>query len=221
LGGDAKLKVVEEYLKDLPFFATLMFGSEGWPPILKSVHPKKWLAMPRFAFRSDHLEVKHLQELIDRLSDEYRIEKINLAMAKQIMSEKNKLTAEQLFGFADAEDFLERGIGYCVFAGEEMVSISAAGAACKNGIEIQVNTLSEREGQGLGTAVSAALIIDCLERGIDPNWDAATKISAGLAKKLGYSPNGEYLVYVFTKFKIIAQFVRFLRRILRRDVIEP
>jgi len=221
LGGDAKADVVKEYLKELPFFSTLMFVSEGWPSILKSVHPKKWLAMPRFPFSSESLDVTHLKELKDRLSDEYRIEKIDLEIAKQIMSEKNKLTGEQLFGFENAENFIERGIGYIAYAGEEMVCISAAGTATKKGIEIQVNTLSEREGQGLGTAVSAALIIDCLEQGIDPNWDAATKNSAGLAKKLGYTPEGQYLVYVFTKYKILAQLVRLLRRILKREIIEP
>lgn len=221
LGGEAKLDLVEEYIKDLPFFTTVMFGSDGWPQILKTVHTKKWLTMPRFPFSSESLDPKHLLGLKTRISDEYRIEKIDQAIAEQIMGEKNKLTGDQLFGFESPEDFIERGIGYCIFSGEEMVSIAAAGAVCKKGIEIQVNTLSEHEGQGLGTAVSAALIIDCLEQGIDPNWDAATEVSAGLAKKLGYTPKERYLVYAYMKYRIVVKFVRFLRRMLGREVIEP
>jgi GNAT superfamily N-acetyltransferase len=220
-GGDAKNKLVQEQIKELPIFATVMFGSEGWPEQLKAIHPEKWIVMPRFAFSSDSLDIKHLKELKDQLLDEYRIEKIDLALAERIRGEKTEVTAEQLFGFDSAEDFLDRGLGYCIFFGEEIVSVGAAGAACKKGIEIQINTSKKHRGKGLATAVGAALIIDCLEQGIDPNWDAATEISAGLAKKLGYAPKGEYLVYVFAKYKFLVGLRNFLRRIRGKDIIEP
>ncbi|BCB37854.1 hypothetical protein BCJMU51_2747 [Bacillus cereus] len=38
----------------------------------------------------------------------------------------------------------------------------------------------------MATIVSAALILDCLEKEIYPNWDAANTTSAKLAEKLGY-----------------------------------
>jgi GNAT superfamily N-acetyltransferase len=221
LGGDANIASVDEYLTELPSFTFVMFGSEGWQPLLTATHPKKWIVIPRFAFSSESLDVGYLLELKARLSNEYRIEKIDMAIAKQIMGEKTALTEEQLFGFASAEDYIERGIGYCIFAGEEIVSIGAAGVACEKGIEIQINTAKKYEGQGLATVVAAALIIDCLEQGIDPNWDAATEVSAGLAKKLGYTPKGEYLVYVYSKSKFLVFLRSFLRRIRGKDIIEP
>ena len=221
LGGEANREVVEDYLNDLPFFATLMFGSEEWPQELKTIHPDRWLVMPRFAFSSDSLNIEYLKGLKNKISDRYRIEKINLEIATLIMNEKTEITEEQLFGFESAEGFMKRGMGYCVFEGEEMVSIGAAGVACKKGIEIQINTAKEHKKKGLATAVAAALIIDCLEQGIDPNWDAATEISAGLAKKLGYTENGRYLVYVYTKSKFLVKLINFLRRIRKKDVIKP
>ena len=105
------------------------------------------------------------------------------------------ITEDQLFGFDSPEQFIDSGIGYCALDGEKMVCIAASGAVCAKGIEIQVNTSRKYQGQGLATSVSAALILECLQLGIDPNWDAATEKSAGLAKKLGYSPLGEYEYY--------------------------
>ncbi len=220
-GGDANNASAQEYIKELPNFATISFGSEGWPEQFKAIHPEKWIVMPRFAFSSDSLDIEYIKDLKDQLLEEYRIEKIDLALAERIRSEKTEVTAEQLFGFDSSEDFMERGLGYCIFSGEEIVSVGAAGAACKKGIEIQINTAKKHRGNGLATVVGAALIIDCLEQGIDPNWDAATEISAGLAKKLGYTPKGEYLVYVYTKYKFLVGLRTFLRKIRGKDIIDP
>jgi len=47
----------------------------------------------------------------------------------------------------------------------------------------------------LATVVSAALILDCLENGKYPNWDAANTTSAKLAEKLGYEFDKAYDTY--------------------------
>ena len=49
--------------------------------------------------------------------------------------------------------------------------------------------------QGLALACSAAFLLECLERNIIPNWDAANLKSVGLAEKLGYIYDQEYQVY--------------------------
>ena len=38
-------------------------------------------------------------------------------------------------------------------------------------------------------------ILECLERGLYPSWDAHTEISAALAEKLGYHVSHPYVVY--------------------------
>ncbi len=224
LGGDSSNIEIHDFIKELPILSMIMFASEGWPDILKSIHPKKWIVMPRFGFTAENLNIDTLLELSSHISDEYQIKKIDLVLAERVMAmakDKDKLMMEQLFGFASPKDFMERGLGYIAFLGDEMVSIAAAGAASKKGIEVQINTRKEYEGQGLGTAVAAALLIDCLKNEICPNWDAATEISAGLAKKLGYTPKGEYLVYVYTKFKFLVHLRTFLRKIRGKGIIEP
>ena len=49
--------------------------------------------------------------------------------------------------------------------------------------------------RGLASACGAALILECLERGLYPSWDAHTEISAALAEKLGYHVSHPYVVY--------------------------
>ena len=43
---------------------------------------------------------------------------------------------------------------------------------------------------------SARLLLHSLERGLDPGWDAANEVSVGLAKKLGYTFQGKYTMFV-------------------------
>lgn len=50
-------------------------------------------------------------------------------------------------------------------------------------------------GRGLATACGARLILDCLERGLYPNWDAHDSRSLHLAEKLGYRLDHPYRAY--------------------------
>jgi hypothetical protein len=47
----------------------------------------------------------------------------------------------------------------------------------------------------VATALSAALLLECVRRGLRPNWDAANPESCALAEKLGYTPAGSYDSY--------------------------
>jgi hypothetical protein len=41
---------------------------------------------------------------------------------------------------------------------------------------------------GLARAVAATLMLECLERGLTPHWNAANPVSQQLAVSLGYEP---------------------------------
>ena len=42
----------------------------------------------------------------------------------------------------------------------------------------------------------AALILECLERGLYPSWDAHDTVSLALAEQLGYQPAGPYRTFL-------------------------
>lgn len=217
LGGDAKHPAAREFVAQLPNFSNLFFGMPEWPKLLDQVHKGKVIVLKRYAFRSDSLNLERLQGLKAQLPGNFRIERINLPYAQRIAEEKSDLTDGQMFGFTSPQDFMERGFGYCALEKGKIVCIASTGAVCSKGIEVQINTHKKYRGRGLASATGAALLIECLENGLDPSWDAATEISAGLAKKLGYTPRGEYNVYVYTGSRFLVNLRKFLRRIRGKE----
>ena len=217
LGGDAEHPAARKFIAELPGFSMLMIGMQGWKELLFEVQKGKVIALKRYAFSSESLNLVQLNELRSQLSGKFQIERIDLRHTQQIADEKKGLAGDHLLGFASIEDLVERGIGYCIFDNKKMVCIASTGAVCTKGIEVQVNTHKKYRGLDLASATCAALIIECLEKGIDPNWDAAGEISAGLAKKLGYLPRGEYEYYFYTGSKFLVNLRNFLRRIRGKE----
>jgi len=176
------------------------------------------ITLKRYAFSSESLNLSLLNELKSQLAERFQIERIDLLHIQHITNEKKGLAGDHLLGFASVEDYIERGIGYCIFKNGKMVCLASTGAVCSKGVEVQVNTHKKYRGLGLASATCAALIIECLEKGIDPNWDAASENSAGLAKKLGYIPCGEYEYYLYTGSKFLVGLRNFLRRIRGKEI---
>lgn len=217
-GGDARHPSARQFLAELPNLSTLLFGTQEWTKLLYEVHSGKVIVMKRYAYSSESLDIEKLRAIKSRLSADFQIERIDLQRAQQIVDEKSDLTEDQLLGFASPEDFIERGFGYCALENGKMVCIAAAGATCSKGMEVQINTHKKYRGRGLASATGAALIIESLEKGIDPNWDAATEKSAGLAIKLGYTPRGAYDAYIYTGSRFLVNLRNFLRRIRGMEV---
>ena len=77
----------------------------------------------------------------------------------------------------------------CTLAGIDAVAVTAAPGLI-GALLVGVNYA-----KGLAYAAGAKLILECLERGLYPSWDAQNKWSAALAKKLGYRYSHTYTVY--------------------------
>ena len=90
----------------------------------------------------------------------------------------------------------------------EVVCGASSYSIYDNGIEIEVATDHNYRRKGLATIVSAALILDCLEKGIYPNWDAANTTSAKLAEKLGYVFDKAYDTYFVDNSSIKEQLAK-------------
>jgi GNAT superfamily N-acetyltransferase len=96
------------------------------------------------------------------------------------------------------DDFALRGLAFCVMDGERMVAFAASNYPLRgNDLEVFVRVADDPayRRKGLGTAVSAALLSCCLERGITPHWDAANDASTALALKLGYIKTETWAMY--------------------------
>lgn len=107
----------------------------------------------------------------------------------------HKVSEDFTSQFQSVEDYINRGIRYCVLYKGEVVCGASSYSIYDSGIEIEVATNYNHRRKGLATIVSAALILDCLEKEIYPNWDAANTTSAKLAEKLGYVFDKAYDTY--------------------------
>ena len=94
--------------------------------------------------------------------------------------------------FKDREDFFEHGLGYVCIIGGELASAATTFGYYSGGYEIQLATAPKFRRRGLAAAVSAAFLLECLDRGKTPHWDAANMTSVRIAQRLGFVFDGEY-----------------------------
>ena len=97
--------------------------------------------------------------------------------------------------FEDYEEFRQHGVGFAAFLGGIMAAGASTYSYYDGGIEVQIDTDSGFREMGLAQCCGAHLILECLDRGIYPSWDAHSAKSLALAQKFGYKPSGEYTAY--------------------------
>ena len=186
-----------------------------WAELGKEFHGVAFFELPRFAFTSENLDLAYIQSLRDRpLGDGLILKQMDMALAQQLMSAKGEISEDHMGNFASLDEFIEKGFGFVILDGEQIVSVASTFVVCDAGIEIQINTRKKYEGRGLGTVVGAALIAESLSRGLDPSWDAASPRSAGLAKKFGYTEQGEYQMVVVFGSKLMVSLLLGVKKLV-------
>lgn len=184
-----------------PFIAALK-GPCGIQP-----SPAQWLewikvtwnnriqVFKRYTFSHHHLEKNKLQALIARHPLKNNIQKIDLAIATRLRNDD--WGRYHFLNYHSAAHFIEQSTGYCIMEGDVIAAACTAALVCSKGIEMNIITHPEFRKKGLATIVAASMITDCLEKGLEPHWDAANDISKTLALKLGYKEAGSYDIVVY------------------------
>jgi hypothetical protein len=140
LGGDAGHPVARNFLKNLGGFAALIPTSDSWDALLVEVLSKNIVEIPRYAFTSEQLDATHLQTLSAQISENYRMEPMDIDLARRLAGEKSNFASDHLLNYESPEDFNARGFGFCILDHDEIVSVATTFVTCKAGIEIQINT---------------------------------------------------------------------------------
>lgn len=212
LGGDLTHPSAYTYLKNLPKFSRLFVASPNFEDLTKKVHRGKWVCLERYAFSSENLDITKLRNLSTQLPDGFQVKKIDTVLARSLVEDKeNEFASYHGVTFDSPDDFVARGFGYCVCEGETIACVASTFTISNTGIEIQIDTKPDYRGKGLATVAAAHLMIQSLENNLTPNWDAATEISAKMAQKLGYTPQGTYQFYIFTGSRLLV----YLRKIVQ------
>ena len=149
----------------------------------------------RYAFfkDADTFDRGYLQALTRKLPDGMTLRVFDSELYALAMQEG--WSCDFCSQFASCEEFLQNGVAVGALLDGRLVGGAGTYIASKGGIEVEVDTHEDFRGQGIATACSARLILECLDRGLYPSWDAANLISVRLAQKLGYRLKGPYAVW--------------------------
>lgn len=201
LAGRPNTKVVRELFKrcDLDYLLVIP-KDDQWYPLIEEMYTNKYDKFMRYAIKkeNDVFDEMLLQRYIKNLSSEFTIRKIDEQLFYQTREEA--WSSDLCSQFEEYSTYATYGIGYVVMDGDVIVSGASSYTVYDKGIEIEIDTREDYRRQGLALACAAKLILECLDRGLYPSWDAANKASVALSEKLGYHFDKEYVTYGIMRY---------------------
>ncbi len=189
LAGDPAGAAARELLAGLKPHTLLMPSAPGWREAARALYAERLIELERYSFSAASLAPEPLGRLCAASRYGDRVVPMDAALAASLWGREHFV---DLSSYDSAGDFLERGAGFYVPAGGRVAGAAWASLACSRGIEVSVYVVEKWQRQGMATSLCSRLLLWCLERGLEPHWDAANPESARLAAKLGYTPAGGY-----------------------------
>lgn len=177
-------------------FLIMVPQNEEWKKMIESTFPEHYQRVTRFAIKKHtHFNVDHLTNLAKGVPDGYEMCRIDEKLYDKCL--QNQWSEDLVAAFPTKKSFLEQGLGVVMLKSGELVAGASSYTRYSGGIEIEVDTRADERRKSLATCCCAALILECLHRGLYPSWDAQNIWSVHLAEKLGYEFSHEYYAYEF------------------------
>lgn len=181
-------------------FIIMTAREEEWLSLIEKTYGANAKRVSRYAIRKepDVFDKDKLQGIVESLDQKYTIRKIDEPLYYAC---KNERWSKDLVSVYDGyEEYRELGMGYVILEGTTVISGASSYSSYRNGIEIEVDTRAEYRRKGLASVCSARLILECLDRGLYPSWDAQNLWSVALSEKLGYHFDHAYTAYEITDY---------------------
>ena len=179
---------------------------QGWADVIEDCWKEKAKKVVRYAMKKeeDVFDRDRLRSIVAGLLPEYTISLLDEGLYDYCR--KTDWCGDFVSQFADWKTYRELGLGVMVL--KDKIPVAGASSysayrgtdrrdeAGKNGgIAIEIDTREDYRRQGLASVCGARLILECLDRGLYPSWDAQNRWSVSLAEKLGYHFSHEYTAY--------------------------
>ncbi|WP_036943781.1 GNAT family N-acetyltransferase [Pseudobacteroides cellulosolvens] len=198
--GDSHIHEALLLVKNIPAFHKTPFilmvpENELWGALIEKEYEGKYKKYFRYAVKKekDIFDIAKLQMFVDKLPSQYDLQLIDERLYELVSQEK--WSSDLCSQFSSYDDYKNRGIGYAILHLGKPVCGASSYTVYDEGIEIEIDTKEEYRQKGLATICAAKLILECIDRGLYPSWDAANKESLALAEKLGYHFDKEYITY--------------------------
>ncbi|MCY9509955.1 GNAT family N-acetyltransferase [Paenibacillus larvae] len=210
--GDASSPVFGEHLKDCienqlkdqclesggSYFIATLFDKE-WEKVLENaISHREYEPDYEFYHEFDKDKFNKVKSNYRSLTNEYTIKRMDREL---IQNDSDDTLRSCLSDFWDSiDDFLTKGVGFCVIKDEQVISSCFTCYVDGNNHEISVETYDEEEqNKGLATKACEVYLEYCIENGITPHWSTfETNVeSVNLASKLGFEYRFKLKTYEF------------------------
>jgi GNAT superfamily N-acetyltransferase len=191
LAGDAQAPSAEEVVRGLSPPWSVVTSSEDWEPLLRRVWGAVLQTRTRVAFQPGKWDRARLRLFSESLPDGFTLKRVTAGDAARFAELEDSL----VYNFPSLDEFVARGVGFGVEHEGRYVSGCSSFALGSRRLEFEIDTHPDFRGRGLAAACAAAMIEYCVERGLEPCWDAHNEISAELAAKLGFVEPAPYAAY--------------------------
>ncbi|MBQ9165478.1 MAG: GNAT family N-acetyltransferase [Oscillospiraceae bacterium] len=176
-------------------FLILVPQNDQWAASIQRVYGHQAKLRTRWAIQKEpeRLNRERLSALAKALPAGYELRRMDRELYHRCLGQD--WSRDFVSNYKSWEEFQQLGLGVIALKEGELCAGASSYTSYRQGIEIEVDTRPDCRRKGLATACCARLILDCLERGLYPSWDAHNLMSVGLAEKLGYRVCHEYKVY--------------------------
>lgn len=176
-------------------FLIMVPRDEKWARLIRECYGEQVRETVRYAIKKepDVFDVGRLRAAVDGLADGYVLRMMDEELFRRC--KKIPWCKDWVALYRDYDLYRKHGLGAVILKDGEPVSGASSYSGYTGGIEIEIDTREDCRRQGLAYVCGAKLILECLERGWYPSWDAQNMWSVGLAEKLGYHFEREYTVY--------------------------
>ncbi|MGY5880966.1 MAG: GNAT family N-acetyltransferase [Candidatus Thorarchaeota archaeon] len=200
ISGDVSSPKLAEMLNAIPEETQMNVDEETWPSKLRKHFGETLIQQKRTKMSNKYLSLDVLSRLKRPLPEGFSVERVDRETAEKL-SPLLRVLIRPFFGSVD--NFIKRGVGFCVKHGEEPISMASSAIPYTDILEVQIATVNSPEyrRKGFGTAACIALFEYCFENNIEPHWEAANQASVILAEKMGYTNPEPYYVYKWKKQK--------------------
>lgn len=178
-----------------PDFRIMVPGSAAWAALIEDCYGESARRVVRYAMKKEPevFDRERLSGAAAALAGEYSLRPIDEELYFRCREEQ--WSTDLVSQFETYEKFRRLGLGVVAVKAGAIVSGASSYSSYQGGIEIEIDTKREFQRKGLAYGCGAKLILECLERGLYPSWDAQNLQSVALAKKLGYHFDHEYAAY--------------------------
>lgn len=176
-------------------FIIMVPRDSQWASAIEEVWQSQAKKMTRYAIKKNPsgFDREYLEKIVEQLPAPFSLRMIDRELYDQIMAESwSRDLCSQFDGY---EDYKKRGLGAAVLVEGQVISGASSYTVYNGGIEIEIDTRADYRRRGAALACGAKLILECLNRGLYPSWDAQNRGSVALSEKLGYTFDYEYIVY--------------------------